>query len=149
MTYTLARPVDEEDWRIFHDIRCKVLFEGRHKDTAYNENHPDDRVPNNHPLLLRLGGRPLGTVRLDDFGDGTGCVRLVAVTRAEQGRGDGRELGRLVEAFARSLGIHTLYLNSAPEAVGFYKKSGWVRNEWDPTELIGIAEACVQMRKPI
>lgn len=149
MTYTLAGPLNEADWRAFHQIRRKVLFEGRHRDVVYNDDHPDDMAPGNHPLLLKLESVPIGTVRLDNFGDGTGCLRLVAITQDEQGRGHGRELGRLVEGFARSLGIHTLYLNSAPEAVGFYEKSGWTRNDWDPSELVGIAEACVQMRKPI
>ena len=149
MTYTLARPIDEEDWRAFHDIRRKVLFEGRHRDVIYNDNHPEDRATGNHPLLLKFEGVPIGTVRLDDFGDGTGCVRLLAITQAEQGRGHGKALGSLVEDFARSLGIRMLYLNSAPEAVGFYEKNGWRRHVWDASELIGIAEACVQMRKPI
>lgn len=100
-------------------------------------------------MLLKCEGAPIGTVRLDDSGDGTGCVRLVAITRAQQRRGHGRELGRLVEGFARSIGIRTLHLNAAPEAVGFHEKNGWTRDERDPDELIGIAEACVQMSKPI
>jgi GNAT superfamily N-acetyltransferase len=149
MSYTLARPLTDKDWRVFHEIRRKVLFEGRHRDVVYDENHPHDRAPNNQPLLLKLDGQPLGTVRLDDFGNGTGCVRLVAIIQAEQGRGHGRELGRLVDELARSIGIHTLYVNAAPEAVGFYEKGGWVRHVWDPVELAGIAEACVQMRKPV
>jgi N-acetylglutamate synthase-like GNAT family acetyltransferase len=149
MNYTLAGPADDEDWRVFHDIRRKVLFEGRHRDVVYDDKHPDDRATHNHPLLLRLDGAPLGTVRLDDFGDGTGCVRLVAITAAEQGRGHGRALSTLVEELARSLGIHTLYVNAAPEAVGFYEKTGWTRHEWSAAELAGIAEGCVQMRKAI
>lgn len=149
MSYTLIRPDDGEDWRVFHDIRRKVLFEGRHQDVVYDENHPHDRAPENHPLLLKLDGRPIGTVRLDNFGDGTGCLRLVAIVHSEQGRGHGRRLGALVEDLARGLGIHTLYLNSAPEAVGFYEKNGWKRHVWDRTELTGMATACVQMRKPL
>ncbi len=149
MAYELAPPATPDEWQAFHDIRRTELFERKGRHGVYDPNHPHDRDPRNEPLLLRLGGRPVGTVRLDNFGDGTGCVRMVAVIEVEQGRGHGRELSRLVDELARSLGIHTLYVNAAPEAVGFYEKGGWVRHVWDPVELAGIAEACVQMRKPV
>ena len=37
MDYTLASPADDDDWRVFHDIRRKVLFEGRHRDAGIAE----------------------------------------------------------------------------------------------------------------
>ncbi|MDP1729806.1 MAG: hypothetical protein Q8L54_01245 [Devosia sp.] len=44
MDYTLASPAGDEDWRVFHDIGRKVLFEGRRKDAFYDDKHPDDRA---------------------------------------------------------------------------------------------------------
>jgi N-acetylglutamate synthase-like GNAT family acetyltransferase len=145
--YTLEPPESAEDWTAFHNIRDAVLFKGRHRTVTYDRNHPDDSDPANTPLLLRHDGTPIGTVRLDDLGDGTGVVRLVAVVAADQARGHGRALSDLWDARARAMGFHTLYVNAAPEALGYYEKMGWERFTWDAGELIGIAEDCIQMRK--
>ena len=104
-------------------------------------------TPANTPLLLKHDGRPVGTIRLDDLGDGTGVVRLVAVVQDVQGRGHGRAMSQLWDERARAKGLRTLYVNAAPEAVGFYEKMGWERHVWDAAELVGIAADCVQMRK--
>jgi GNAT superfamily N-acetyltransferase len=149
MPYRLSPPATPAEWQAFHDIRRAELFERRGRHGIYDASHPDDADPKNRPLLLSLDGEPLGTVRLDNFGDGTGCIRLVAVTAAEQGRGHGRVLQRMVEKIARGLGMHTLYVNAAPSALGFYEKLGWERHVWDAEELNGIAADCIQMRKGI
>ena len=149
MTYSLGPPASAEEWQAFHDIRRTELFEARGRFGMYDPDHPHDRDPANRPLLLKCGGAPVATVRLDDFGDHTGAVRLVAVVRGEQGRGHGRVLQRLVEAAARERGIDTLYVNAAPTAIGYYEKTGWERFVWDAEELAGMAEDCIQMRKRI
>lgn len=149
MTHTLAPPVTDADWQAFHDIRDDVLFKGRHRTVVYDRNHPDDHNPANEPLLLKADGRPVGVVRLDNRGDGTGVVRLVAVVKDTQGSGQGRALSRLWDERARSRGWHTLYVNAAPEAIGYYEKMGWERFAWSAEELNGIAVNCVQMRKPL
>ena len=149
MTATLEPPASDADWQAFHHIREAVLWTARGK-SGYERRHSDDYdVPRNHPLLLKVDGRPVGTMRLDDFGNGTGCVRLVAIAASEQGRGHGRSLSRLWEDAARGLGLQTLYINAAPEALGFYEKLGWERHVWDEEELAGIASDCIQMRKQL
>ena len=149
MSYALEPPADDDDWRAFHDIREAVLFVGRGRIGIYDRNHPDDRAPQNQCLLLKFEGRPIGTVRLDNFGDGSGCMRLVAITEPEQGRGHGSVLSVLCDARMRTLGLRTLKVNAAPEAVGFYEKMGWRREVWDAAELAGIAKDCVQMTKAL
>ena len=134
---------------MFHDIREAELFLARHRDVACDRNHPDDFKPENRPLLFKLDGRPVGVMRLDDLGDGTGVARLVAVARTEQRRGHGREMLRMCEAIALGLGLRTLYVNAAPEALDFYDKIGWERYRWNPAELVSIAADCIQMRKRI
>ena len=146
MSYTLARVASESDWSDYHALRRAVLWEARGR-AGYDENHPDERVPANHPLLMKRDGRAIGTTRLDDFGNGRGVVRLVAIARDVQRRGHGRVLSAMVETYARSLGIATLLVNAAPDAVGWYEKMGWEHHAWDPAELVGIAFDCVQMRK--
>jgi N-acetylglutamate synthase-like GNAT family acetyltransferase len=147
VSHTLASPVTDADWRAFHEIREAVLWTARGK-SGYDRRHVDDyEVPANEPLLLKDGDRPVGVVRIDDFGNGTGAVRLVAVVTDVQGSGHGRALSNLWDARAREKGIRTLYVNAAPEAIGFYEKMGWERFVWDEAELAGIASDCIQMRK--
>ncbi len=149
MSHTLSPPVTDEDWQAFHDSREAVLWTARGK-SGYDRHYRDDYdVPQNQPLLLKGDGRPVGTMRLDDFGDGRGCVRLVAILAGEQGRGHGRALSDLWEEAARARGMRTLVVNAAPEALGFYEKLGWERFVWDRAELEGIASDCIQMRKRI
>jgi N-acetylglutamate synthase-like GNAT family acetyltransferase len=145
-SYELIKVTDPSHWRAYHDIRRKVLWENRGKQ-GYDDKHVDETLPNHHPLLLLLNNNPIGTTRLDDLKNGYGIVRLVAICRDIQRNGHGRHLSFLVEEFARNLGIKTLYVNAAPEALGFYKKTGWELYEWDAEELKGIAEDCWQMRK--
>jgi len=149
VTYTLEPPATDADWQAFHDIRDDVLFKGRHRTVAYDRNHPDDSDPANEPLLLKQGGRPTGVVRLDDLGNRTGVVRLVAVVKDIQGSGHGRAMAALWDERARAKGFRTLYVNSAPEAVGYYEKMGWERFVWDEDELTRIASNCIQMRKAL
>ena len=147
MNHTLSPPVTEADWQAFHEIREAVLWTARGK-SGYDRRHVDDyEVPANQPLLLKDDGRPVGVARLDDRGDGTGAVRLVAVVSEGQGRGHGRAPSDLWDDNARGKGIHTLYVIAAPEALGFYEKMGWERFVWDEAELAGIASDCIQMRK--
>jgi N-acetylglutamate synthase-like GNAT family acetyltransferase len=136
----------ERDWHEYHSIRRKVLWEHRGL-SNYDENHADEYNPSNHALLLRFNGRAIGTVRLDDFGNGTGAVRLVAIAPEFQGQGHGRALSDFIENYARRLGIQSLYVNAAPEAVGYYQRLGWKPEIWDKAELVGIASECLQMSK--
>lgn len=52
-----------------------------------------------------------------------------------------------VAGFARRLGAGMLLVNAAPDAVGLYDATGWHRFAWAESELVGLAEHCVQMRK--
>jgi GNAT superfamily N-acetyltransferase len=71
----------------------------------------------------------------------------VAIESEFQGQGHGRVLSHFLENYARRLGILTLYVNAAPEAVGYYEKLGWTPEVWNKAELIGIASQCLQMSK--
>lgn len=146
--YRLDRVTRDEDWRSYHAIRLVALWDERGH-AGYDDRYPDEYLPGNHPLLLTFEGRAIGTTRLDERGDGTGAVRLVAVASDFRGRGHGRVLGAMVEDYARSLGIRTLLVNAVPGAEGFYASTGWSRFAWDPAELTGLAADCVQMHKSI
>jgi N-acetylglutamate synthase-like GNAT family acetyltransferase len=140
-----------EHWAALHKLRREVLFApGRRvRDIVYDDAHPDDRDAANTPFLLVHEGRPIGTARLDRLAPMLGAVRLVAIDQAEQRKGHGRVLGELLDAEARRVGMTRLVVNSAPDAVGYYRRLGWSEHVWDPAELVGVASDCVQMHKPI
>lgn len=146
MKYDLIEVQSPDDWKDYHFLRRTVLWEakGRHN---YNENHADERVKTNHPLLLKLHDRPIGTARLDEIGRGSGVVRLVSIAPDVQRSGHGRALSLLTENYARRFGIAMLLVNAAPDAVGFYEKMGWKKEMWDQLELRGLASDCIQMIK--
>ena len=147
-SYDLLRVTAKHDWEDYHSIRRRVLWERRGL-WKYDDTHADEYKTSNHPLLLRLDGRAIGTVRLDEFGSGIGAIRLVAIETDLQQQGHGRVLSEYVENYARILGMKTPYVNAAPEAVGYYQRLGWRPEVWDQAELVGIASDCHQMSKQL
>lgn len=148
MSYKLVEVQSAEEWKDYHFLRRTVLWEAKGRNN-YNEHHPDEGLKTNHPLLLKLRGRPIGTVRLDEVGHRSGVVRLVCIAQNVQRAGHGRALSSLTEEYARRFGIATLLVNAAPDAVVFYEKMGWKREMWDESELRGLAADCIQMTKRI
>lgn len=148
MTYILVRVTDKADWRAYHDIRCSVLWEERGR-SDYDETRPEELLPHYHPLLLKVNGRESGTARPDDLRDGTGIVRLVAISAAIRGQGHGRVLNMMIEEYASRLGIRSLFVNAAANAVGFYTATGWDRLEGYRPRRLEHSDQSVPMRKVI
>jgi GNAT superfamily N-acetyltransferase len=122
--YSLVSAVNADEWRAYHDIRRRVLFEARGQFGVYDENHPDERVPGNHPRLLRYRNDAIGVVRIDVAGT-VAILRRVAIRADVQRQGHGRVLLALVEDFARGKGCERLASYVATDAVGFYRKCGF------------------------
>lgn len=148
MTLELRAVQSDDEWAAMHDIRRRVLFApGRHAtEIAYDDNHPDDRAPENVPHILMLDEQAIGTARLDLKGD-YAVVRLVAISPEHQRNGFGEIMDRMLTEKCWELGVKQMRVNAAPDAVGFYEKTGWHKESWDPEELVGIASNCVQMVK--
>jgi GNAT superfamily N-acetyltransferase len=125
--YELRAPRSSNEWRTFHEIRRKVLFENRGKVDAYIENHPDDSKAGNHPLILIYKGDIIGVIRID-ISESVAWLRRVAIREDLQRLGHGRVLLRLAEAFARAEGCTEVRSNAAVEAVRFYERCGYVRD---------------------
>lgn len=125
--HELRAPRNDEEWRAFHDIRRKVLFENRGKRESYIENHPDDSKAGNHPLILLHKGTVIGVVRIDVC-EKVAWLRRLAIRDDLQRLGHGRVLLRLAEAFAKAEGCVAVRSNAAVEAVGFYERCGYVRD---------------------
>lgn len=148
MSIFLKGVTTEADWAALHHLRETVLFtEARHPGLKYDRAHPMDTNPAHIKLLLMRDGEPVGCTRLDPRPDGVIVVRLVAIANHLQRQGLGRALERLALDRIRAMGGTKAVLNAAPDAVGFYQKCGWVREDWDPSELIGVGGNAVQMSK--
>jgi GNAT superfamily N-acetyltransferase len=126
--HDLRTPRDDEEWRAFHAIRRKVLFENRGKSEAYDENHPEDRKLGNHPLVFVYRGEIIGVLRIDVVGT-VAWLRRVAIRADLQRLGHGRVLLRLAEEFAEAEGCDEMRSNAALEAVGFYERCGYTRDD--------------------
>ena len=147
MTYELRELATPEDWEAMHRIREQVLFTPeRHPGIVYDRAHPHDIDPAHIKFVLMHDGEPIGTTRLDPRAEG-GIVRLVAIVPHLQRQGHGSVLESMVADHAAARGMRRLWLNSAPDAVGFYEKRGWTRLVWDEAELAGVAMGCVQMTR--
>ncbi|QQR68585.1 MAG: GNAT family N-acetyltransferase [Alphaproteobacteria bacterium] len=146
MTYQLIHVTTPQDWESYHDIRRTELWIGRGA-LEYDARHPDEYRPHHHPLLLKWQDKPIGVARLDELEDGAGAIRRVAITHSHQRQGHGRMMGQLVEDEARRIGIRSLYVNAAADAVGFYKKTGWEAFIWNPNVPSDGRWPVVQMRK--
>jgi GNAT superfamily N-acetyltransferase len=127
-SHTLRGPENEEEWRVYHAIRRKVLFENRDRFGVYDENHSDEFEKNNHPLILFDRGAPIGVMRVDIHGP-IAWFRRVAVREDLQRAGHGRILLSLAEAFAREAGCGEARSNVAADAVGFYERCGYSRDQ--------------------
>jgi N-acetylglutamate synthase-like GNAT family acetyltransferase len=149
MGYNLIIVRAPEEWDVYHCIRRMELFGARGRIGIYDSNHPDEYLLNHFPLLLQWEGQGIGTTRLDVRDGGLAVVRLVAITKTLQRKGHGRVLAGCVEAFAREKQVSKLLVNAASDAVGFYERIGFVRESWDPTELVGWNVDSIQMAKSL
>ncbi|WP_455872512.1 GNAT family N-acetyltransferase [Rhizobium yanglingense] len=126
MVQRLVRVEDEGDWKAYHSIRRRVFFELRGRND-YDPLHPDEYRDGHIPLLYKIDGNAVGTVRLDIAHDNglAGTVRLVAVLPERQGKGVGAAMMLELEKLALRKGLRRLQVHAARDAVGFYQKQGW------------------------
>ncbi len=92
----------------------------------------------NLSLIFKLDGDRIWTVRLDQRPGGRAIVRLVAIATDVQMRGHGAVLLQHIERLALSLGIGELLVHSAPDAVGFYLKSGFERFDFEAGDFNSV-----------
>jgi GNAT superfamily N-acetyltransferase len=125
----LRQVASEEEWTAYHAIRKAVLWDAR-GDDAYDYEHPDERLPDHHAMLLVVDEHPVGTVRVD-LDPPEAWLRRVAVVADLQRRGHGRRMLELATAFARDRGCRLIRSNVAPDAVGFYEQLSFERDVGD------------------
>lgn len=77
---------------------------------------------------------------------GRGEVRAVYVDPCAGGGGLGGRLLQRAERVARALGVRELHLAATLNAVGFYERHGWTRDEGG---TVPAGRRCVPMRKKL
>jgi GNAT superfamily N-acetyltransferase len=122
--HILRAPASDEEWQTYHAIRRKVLFENRGLVGVYNEDHPDEFVQGNYPMLLIHEGEPIGVIRIDINGQ-TAIFRRIAIRDDVQRCGHGKVMLSLAEDFARGQECNFVKSYVNPEAVGFYERCGF------------------------
>lgn len=135
--YDLVLVENADDQSAYHRIRRTVLFEARGR-FDYIPGGPEEIKEQNLSLIFKLDGEPIGTVRLDQRPGGRAIVRLVAIATDVQRRGHGAVLLQHIERLALSLGIRELLVHSAPDAVGFYRKSGFERFDFEAGDFNSV-----------
>lgn len=135
-SYRLDPPACDQDWQAYHGIRRRVFHLPR----------LDEPISDAcHPLVLFLDDRPIGAIQVDDLGNKTAALRLVAIDTALQGVGHGRVMLQHAEQFVRDLGCRKAMVYATPEAAGFYQMAGYDEEDWDEVYIGGI----VQMLKKL
>jgi GNAT superfamily N-acetyltransferase len=122
--YELRRVISKPDWEAYHRIRRTILFEARGR-FDYNAEGPDERHPDNQPLLLLFKSNYIGTVRLDYVAPDIGIIRLFAIDRPFQRCGHGSNFLSLLAKHAAAFGVNIFEANAAPEAVAFWQRKGF------------------------
>jgi ribosomal protein S18 acetylase RimI-like enzyme len=142
--YQLA-PVAENTtaWNSYHEIARTSLFKNNKSEYYTALKILDSYYAKMTPLLLSFNGEAMGTVALDELGDGRAAMRMVAVEKSHHGRGHGRALGSLLMEFARSHGIKRLCVNAGSDAVGYYTSLGFTPETWSRDEYESFRESGV------
>lgn len=147
MAYELKIVENDYDWKIYHEIREKDLFEYYGLHGVYDKNLPAEYLKSNYSLLFLRNNIPIGTCRIDTNNKKEGILRLVVIKKNKRGLGYGRKLNSLIENYAKKRGFEKLLVNAKEEAADYYLKMGWRPYQWDKDELVGIAEGSIQMEK--
>jgi GNAT superfamily N-acetyltransferase len=128
--YVLCTPADESEWAEYHRIRRTALFEPFHPTVTYDPDHPEERKPNHHSLVLKKDGVVIGTIRVDLFDADRAAFRIIAIDLDHQRQGHGAALLRLAEAYARRAGRRRVVLHGNPANTAFYLRNGYVESKW-------------------
>jgi len=73
----------------------------------------------------------IGTIQIDIKPEKRAVLRLVAMDTPWQGRGLGTTMLKMAETYARARDVHSICLNSVPDAYRLYIRCGFNPARWD------------------
>ena len=107
----------------YYELRWKILR------APWNQprgSERDDREEDARHAVIVLAGNEVAAVgRVHLETSDTARLRYMAVAPAWRGRGLGRRLLQLLEAWARDMGAATVVLDARSSAAGFYRRHGY------------------------
>jgi thioesterase domain-containing protein len=144
MTWQLSAPESEAQWQAYYNLRYQVLRApwGQARGSERDELEAEAF----HQMLTSETGEVLAVGRLHRLHDGRAQVRYMAVSPDAQGKGFGAIVLKALEQQAEHWGATAIVLNARENALGFYRKLGYLPGAELPP-LYGIAHQ--QMSRPL
>jgi len=130
----LKTPKTNIEWKIYHEIRKRILWVARGVVKEYAPLYPDEYLSENHPKILISDNEISGTIRIDlNVSSKEAIYRKVAIIEIKQRKRLGRVLMGKAEYYAIKNGCNQFTVYASLDAVEFYRKIGYVVDS-DSTE---------------
>lgn len=130
--FELRRPASDTEWECYHSIRERAIWKGLGIDAVdgpYDRDRPVE--PGYTPLVLQRNGITVGTMGVQDMGDGVMQHRAIAVDPACQHRGYGSVMLYMAENAGRRDGFRSARVFAHPAALMFYARNGYLHCDWE------------------
>jgi len=136
MPIELRQPKTEEEFRLYYDLRWRILREPwtQSRESA-TDGHERDAF---HLMALEGGTLLVGVGRLHFNSPEEAQVRYMAVESDRARAGIGSLILEKLEAHARAQGARRVVLNARESAVPFYKKHYYVQGGRASTEFEAV-----------
>lgn len=121
--FELRGPRTGSEWKAYHSLRERSFWAGLGLDRlygSYDASQSDQRGEHYTPLILMRNGIMVGTLGLQDMGEGIVQLRGVGVEPACQRRGYGSVMLAMAEDGAQRHGFQRAWVYSHETAVMFY-----------------------------
>jgi GNAT superfamily N-acetyltransferase len=128
--YVLRPAQSADDWAAYHAIRRDAIFALYFPGQSYDDAHPDETRPGNHPHVLVHGEEIVATVRIDLIDDTRAGLRLIAVKPGLQRLGYGTAMLAAAERFLQQRGRREITINATNLSFPFYFRHGYRPGEW-------------------
>lgn len=122
--------VNEKESKEFHAIRRMEIFEARGLFNFYTPFYRCRPELESRFYILTKNLIVIGTLQLDIINSTEVALRTVAIKGKYKNKGYGTYMIKVIEVIVASQGYKIIRLHSNPEAVKFYKKLGFVEEDF-------------------
>lgn len=111
------------EWKAAKEFRREYFFDPSSSEDPYlwTFDHPDHKH-----LVLYQGVRIVAYAHVQLWPKQRAAIRIIAVDEGKRGESLGRHFIQLIEKWLIMEGYKSLHTTSSPQAVGFYKKLGYI-----------------------
>lgn len=131
-TATLAAP---DDWPDLRELRHRVFVVEQSVPVDLEQDELDEVAT--HAVVRNADGRVVGTGRMVPLGRGSARIGRMAVAEEARGTGVGAAVLAVLEDAARAAGCHRAEIHAQIQALGFYRRAGYVV-DGEPFDEAGI-----------